>query len=80
MADVRLYQILKLSRDAIILKSATKNSFEHIMLNIYHRTSDCCNRNTELELEPIKEKIANNSTQSVGRLVPFVDDIVAYLF
>ena len=30
--------------------------------------------------EPIKEKIANNSTQSVGRLVPFVDDIVVYLF
>ena len=50
------------------------------MLNIYHRTSDCCSRNTELELEPIKEKIANNSTQSVGRLVPFVDDIVVYLF
>ena len=38
MADVRLYQIVKLSRDAIILKSATKNSFEHIMLNIYCRT------------------------------------------
>ena len=50
------------------------------MLNIYCRTSDCCSRNTELELEPIKEKIAINSTQLAGRLFPFVDDIVAYLF
>ena len=50
------------------------------MLNIYCRTSDCCSRNTELELESIIEKIANNSTQLAGRLFPFVDDIVAYLF
>ena len=50
------------------------------MLNIYCRASDYCSRNIELELEPIKEKIANNSTQSAGKLVPFVDDIVVYLF
>ena len=52
------------------------------MLNVYRRTSDCCSRNTELELglEPIKEKIANNSTQLAGRLFPFVDDIIVYLF
>ena len=50
------------------------------MLNIYHRTSDCFSRNTELELEPIKEKIAINSAQLAGRLFPLVDDIVAYLF
>ena len=34
-------------------------------LNIYCRTSHCYSQNTELELEPIKEKIAINPTQRV---------------